>query len=70
MKVQKIIASEHMVDKIDYLISVVGKFRKPISLNLQIDEMKILLTILGLLNGCYMILDGVFVMLKGKYIGP
>ena len=31
--------------------------------------MKILLTTLGLLNGCYMLLDGVFVMLKGKYIG-
>lgn len=32
--------------------------------------MKILITILGLLNGCYMLLDGGFVMLKGKYIGP
>ena len=32
--------------------------------------MKILITILGLLNGGYMLLDGIFVMLKGKYIGP
>lgn len=32
--------------------------------------MKILISILGLLNGGYMLLDGLFVMLKGKYIGP
>lgn len=32
--------------------------------------MKILITLLGLLNGCYMLLDGIFVMIKGKYIGP
>lgn len=32
--------------------------------------MKILITILGLLNGCYMLIDGLYVMLKGKYIGP
>jgi hypothetical protein len=32
--------------------------------------MKILITIPGLLNGGYMLLDGVFVMLNGKYIGP
>ena len=32
--------------------------------------MKIIITILGLLNGGYMLLDGIFVMLKGKYIGP
>ena len=32
--------------------------------------MKILITILGLLNGGYMLLDGIYVMLKGKYIGP
>lgn len=32
--------------------------------------MKILIALLGLLNGGYMLLDGVFVMLKGKYIGP
>jgi hypothetical protein len=32
--------------------------------------MKILITILGLLNGCYMLADGVFVMFKGKFIGP
>ena len=32
--------------------------------------MKILVTILGLLNGCYMLIDGIYVMLKGKYIGP
>ena len=33
-------------------------------------KMKILITILGLLNGGYMLLDGIYVMLKGKYIGP
>ena len=32
--------------------------------------MKILITILGILNGGYMLLDGIFVMIKGKYIGP
>lgn len=32
--------------------------------------MKILITILGLLNGGYMLLDGVYVMTRGKYIGP
>ena len=32
--------------------------------------MKILISILGLLNGAYMLLDGLYVMLKGKYIGP
>jgi hypothetical protein len=32
--------------------------------------MKILITLLGILNGCYMLIDGVFVMIKGKYIGP
>jgi hypothetical protein len=32
--------------------------------------MKILITILGFLNGGYMLLDGIYVMLKGKYIGP
>ena len=32
--------------------------------------MKILITILGFLNGAYMLVDGIFVMLKGKYIGP
>lgn len=32
--------------------------------------MKILITILGLLNGGYMLLDGIYVILKGKYIGP
>lgn len=32
--------------------------------------MKILITILGLLIGGYMLLDGIYVMLKGKYIGP
>ena len=29
-----------------------------------------LITILGLLNGGYMLLDGIYVMMKGKYIGP
>jgi hypothetical protein len=32
--------------------------------------MKILITILGILNGSYMLLDGIYVLLKGKYIGP
>ena len=32
--------------------------------------MKILITILGFLNGAYMLLDGIFVLFKGKYIGP
>lgn len=33
------------------------------------NMMKIVLTILGFLNGGYMLVDGVFVMLKGKFIG-
>jgi hypothetical protein len=32
--------------------------------------MKLLVTILGLLNGGYMLLDGLYVIFKGKYIGP
>jgi hypothetical protein len=32
--------------------------------------MKLLITILGFLNGSYMLLDGIFVLIKGKYIGP
>jgi hypothetical protein len=32
--------------------------------------MKILIAILGVLNGGYMLLDGLYVMIKGKYIGP
>ena len=32
--------------------------------------MKIIVTILALLNGGYMMADGVFVMINGKYIGP
>ena len=32
--------------------------------------MKIIVTILGLLNGLYMLIDGIYVMIKGKYIGP
>lgn len=32
--------------------------------------MKILITILGLLNGGYMLIDGIYVMNKGKFIGP
>lgn len=32
--------------------------------------MKMLITILGFLNGAYMLVDGLFVMMKGKYIGP
>jgi hypothetical protein len=33
-------------------------------------RMKIIITVLGLLNGGYMLLDGLFVLFKGKYIGP
>lgn len=32
--------------------------------------MKILVTFLAFLNGAFMLLDGIFVLLKGKYIGP
>lgn len=32
--------------------------------------MKLLIIILGLLNGGYMLLDGLYVLIKGKYIGP
>lgn len=32
--------------------------------------MKLLITILGLLNGGYMLFDGIYVLLKGKYFGP
>lgn len=31
--------------------------------------MKILVTILAFINGAYMLIDGIFVLLKGKYIG-
>ncbi len=32
--------------------------------------MKILISTLAFLNGAYMLLDGIFVLVKGKYIGP
>lgn len=32
--------------------------------------MKIILTLLGLLNGGFMLLDGIYVMANGTYIGP
>ncbi|MEO7308657.1 MAG: hypothetical protein ABIR78_12640 [Ferruginibacter sp.] len=32
--------------------------------------MKILIFIAGLITGGYMLLDGIFVIVKGKYIGP
>jgi hypothetical protein len=32
--------------------------------------MKILISLLALLNGTYMLFDGIYVMLKGKYFGP
>jgi hypothetical protein len=32
--------------------------------------MKLLISILGCINGLYMLVDGIFVMAKGKYIGP
>lgn len=31
--------------------------------------MKILITILGLLNGGYMLLDGIYITINGRYIG-
>jgi hypothetical protein len=32
--------------------------------------MKIIVSILAFLNGAYMLLDGIFVIVKGKFIGP
>jgi hypothetical protein len=32
--------------------------------------MKILISILALLNGAYMLIDGLYVIMKSKYIGP
>ncbi len=32
--------------------------------------MKTLVTIIGILNGGYMLLDGIYVILKGKFLGP
>lgn len=32
--------------------------------------MKILISVIGLINGGYMLIDGIFVLLNGKYIGP
>src|SRR6218665_3848614 len=32
--------------------------------------MKTFISLLALVNGGYMLLDGIFVMVKGKYIGP
>jgi hypothetical protein len=32
--------------------------------------MKIVITILAFLNGGFMLIDGIFVTVKGKYIGP
>ena len=32
--------------------------------------MKLLVTIIGLINGGYMLIDGIVVLLKGRYIGP
>jgi hypothetical protein len=32
--------------------------------------MKLVIIVLGLLNGGFMLLDGIFVSLKSKYIGP
>jgi hypothetical protein len=33
-------------------------------------NMRIFVMILSLLNGAYMLIDGIHVLLKGKYIGP
>ena len=32
--------------------------------------MKVLIILLGFLNGAYMLADGIYVMINGKYIGP
>lgn len=32
--------------------------------------MKILITILGFINGGFMLVDGIYVLMNGKYIGP
>lgn len=32
--------------------------------------MKFIITILGFLNGAFMLIDGIFVTVKGKYLGP
>jgi hypothetical protein len=32
--------------------------------------MKLLITLLAILTGGFMLVDGIYVMLKGKYIGP
>lgn len=32
--------------------------------------MKVVVTLLGCINGLYMLVDGVFVLINGKYIGP
>ncbi len=32
--------------------------------------MKFIVIILASLNACYMLLDGIFVMIRGKFIGP
>lgn len=32
--------------------------------------MKLVITILGSMNGLYMLIDGIFVLVNGKYIGP
>ena len=36
---------------------------------LNVQFLKIIITIFGLLNGGFMLLDGIFVTVKGKYIG-
>ncbi len=36
----------------------------------NIKKMRIVLIVLGLINGLYMFADGIFVILNGKYIGP
>jgi hypothetical protein len=34
-----------------------------------LEGVKLLITLLGFLNGAYMLLDGIFVLIKGNYIG-
>jgi hypothetical protein len=44
---------------------------KFIRLKQQLNKkMKILISILGILNGGYMLVDGIYVVSTGKYIGP
>jgi len=58
-----VLESRHWAYAHRYLQALKTKNRKNI-------KMKLLLTILGLINASYMLIDGIFVMINGKYIGP